>query len=97
MQGGPQVSSHLVNGGVCVCSVALSCPTLCDTIDCRCLCSSWPWNFSGKNIGVGCHFRIPGDFPETGTELHLLCLLLWHADSLPLAPPGKPQNGGAIL
>ena len=39
-----------------------------------------PWNFPGKNTGVGCHF------------LHLLCLLRWQVDSLLLKPPGKPIN-----
>ena len=29
----------------------------------RLLC---PWNFPGKNIGVGC--RPPGDFPDRGTK-----------------------------
>ena len=32
------------------------CPTLCDPMDCspiRLLC---PWDFPGKNTGVGCHF-----------------------------------------
>ena len=36
--------------------VAQSCPTLCDLHGpgpTRHLC---PWDFSGKNIGVGCHF-----------------------------------------
>ena len=30
----------------------------------------------------------PEDLPNPGIEL--LCLLHWQADSLPLAPPGKP-------
>ena len=35
-----------------------SCPTLCDPLDykpSRLLC---PWDFLGKNIGVGCHFLL---------------------------------------
>ena len=38
-------------------SVAQSCLTLCDPLDCipPGLC---PWNFSGKNTGVGCHFLL---------------------------------------
>ena len=32
----------------------------------------------------------PRDLPDLGTEPCLLCLLPWHAGSLPLASPGKP-------
>ena len=38
--------------------VAQLCPTLCDPLDCspsRFLC---PWDFPGKNTGVGCHFHL---------------------------------------
>ena len=49
-----------------------------------------PWNFPGKNTGVGCHFLFQGIFLTQGLNLHLLCLLYWQADSLPLAPPRKP-------
>ena len=31
----------------------------------RLLC---PWNFSGKNTGVGCHFLLQGIFPSQGTN-----------------------------
>ena len=51
--------------------------------------SSCPWNFSGKNTGVGCHFLLQGIFPTQGPNPRLLRLLHWQADSLPLAPPGK--------
>ena len=40
-----------------------------------------PWYFPGKNTGVGCHFLLQGIFP---TQPHLLPLLHWQADSLPL-------------
>ena len=40
--------------------------------------------FPGKNIGVGCHFLLQGIFPTQGSNLRLLCLLHWQADSLPL-------------
>ena len=49
-----------------------------------------PWNSPGKNTGVGCHFLLQGIFLTQGSNLHLLCLWHWQADSLPLAPPGKP-------
>ena len=31
---------------------------------------------------------LQGIFPTQGSDLHLLCLLHWQADSLPLVPPG---------
>ena len=46
-----------------VSEVAQSCRTLCDPMDCsltRFLC---PWDFPGKNTGVGCHF-----LPDPGIE-----------------------------
>ena len=41
----------------------------------------WPWNFSGKDIGVGWHFLLQGIFLTQGSNLHLLH---WKADSLSL-------------
>ena len=38
----------------------------------RLLCS---WNFSGKNIGMGCHFLLQGIFPIQGLNPYYLCLL----------------------
>ena len=48
-----------------------------------------PWNFPGKNTGVGCHFLLQGIFLTQGSNPHLLHRLHWQTDSLPLAPPGK--------
>ena len=67
--------------------------TLCDHTNYGLPGSSSPWNFSGKNTGVDCHFLSPGDLPNLqGSNLCLLCLLHWQSDSLPLAPPGSPIN-----
>ena len=63
-----------------------------------------PWNYSppgssiqgiiqGKNIGVGCHFFLQGIFLTQGSNLHLLHLLRWQADSLPLSHLGGPRCG----
>ena len=41
-----------------------------------------PWDCSGKNTGVGCHFLLQGIFPTQGANLDLLH---WQAHSLPLA------------
>ena len=48
-----------------------------------------PWDFPGKNTGVGCHALLQGIFPTQGSELCLLHLLNWWVDYL---PPGKPSG-----
>ena len=48
-----------------------------------------PWDFSGKNTGVGCHFLLQGIFLTQGSNL---CLLHWQEDSLPLSLLGSPLN-----
>ena len=45
---------------VCVCTHAqaqLLCLTLCDSMDYSCQVPC-PWDFPGKNTGVGCHFFV---------------------------------------
>ena len=46
---------------------------------------------------MGCHSLLQGIFPTQRSNLGLLHLLHWQADSLPLAPPGKPINLPAAL
>ena len=53
--------------------------TLCNSI--RLLC---PWDFPGKNIGVGCHFLLQGIFLTQGLNQHLLSIHDWQVYSLPL-------------
>ena len=43
-----------------------------------------PWDFPGKNTGVGCHFLLQRVFLTQRLNLHLLHFLRWQADSLPL-------------
>ena len=43
-----------------------------------------PWNLLGKNPGVDCHFLLQGIFLTQGSNPHLLHLLHWQEDSLPL-------------
>ena len=43
-----------------------------------------PWNFPGKNTRANCHFILQRIFPTQGLNLHLLSLLHWQVDSLPL-------------
>ena len=66
--------------------------TLCNPADHslpRLLC---PRDSSGKNTGMGCHFLLQGILLTQRSNQQLLALLLWLADSLPLAPPEKPQQ-----
>ena len=60
-------------------------------------CIPCPWDFSGKNTEVGCHFLLQGIFTTQGLNLRLLHLLYWQADSLPLVPPGKPRHIYSVL
>ena len=55
--------------------VVFSCLVMADSLQpqglqhARLLC---PWDFSGKNIGVGCHFLLQRIFPTQGSNLDLL-------------------------
>ena len=53
--------------------------------------------FPGKNTGVGCHFLLQGIFPTQGSNMRLLCLPHWQADSLPLVLSWKPGIGNDNL
>ena len=55
----------------------------------RLLC---PWDFPGKNMGVGCHVLLQGIFLTQGWSLRLLHLLYWQADYLTLSHQGSPDN-----
>ena len=71
---------------VSVSSCHLVVRVFCDPID----CSPWilcPWNFPGKNTGVGCHFLLQGIFL---TQRWNTRVLHWQADSLPLNHQGSP-------
>ena len=68
--------------------VTQSCPTLCDPIlkPTRLLC---PWDFPGKDTGVGCHFLLQGIFPTQGSNLGLLhCRQILY----PLSYQGSPRK-----
>ena len=72
-----------------------SCLTLCDPMEpARLLC---PWDSLGKNTGVGCHALLQGFFPTQGSHPHLLHLLHWQGDSLPLVPSGNPLHATSKL
>ena len=71
------------------CSVTQSCLTLFGPMDCSLLDSS-THGIARQGYWSGVLFPPPGILPTQGWNLHLSCLLHWQADSLPLAPPGKP-------
>ena len=50
-------------------AVTMSCPTLVTPQPVRLLC---PWDFPGKNPGVGCCFRLQGIFQTQGSNPDLL-------------------------
>ena len=41
---------------------------LCDFVDCSLPGLLCPWDFPGKNTGVGCHFLLHGIFPTPGVK-----------------------------
>ena len=53
-----------------------------------------PWDFPGKNTGVGYHFLLQGIFLTQGLNT---CLLHWQADSLPLSYLGNPHFNDVSL
>ena len=49
----------------------------------------FPWNSPGNSTRVSCHFLLHGILLTLGSNLHLLSLLHWQADSLPLSHLGS--------
>ena len=71
-----------MNTDSCCCLVTKLCLTLLQPhglYPARLLC---PWDFPGKNIGVGWHFLLQGIFPTQSLNPRLLH---WQVDSLPLS------------
>ena len=60
------------------------CLPLWDPMDCLSPGSFVHGDSWGKNTGVDSHVLLQGIFPTQGSNLHLLCLLFWQADALPL-------------
>jgi len=48
-----------------------------------------PWDFPGKNTGVGCHFLLQGIFPTQGSNPGLLH---WRQTLYHLSYQGSPRN-----
>ena len=74
-----------------MCLAIQSCLTLCNPTDCSPPGSLCPWDFPGKNTGVGCHFLLQGIFPIQGSNPHLL---RWQADFLFSQPATREATLG---
>ena len=59
----------------CLCLVTQSCLSLCDPFGLKPTRVFCPWDFSGKNTGVGCHFLLWGIFSTQGSNPRLQGLL----------------------
>ena len=76
--------SHVLSG--------LSCPTLCNPMDCSPPDSSVSGDSPGKNTGVGCHALLQRLFPTHGLNPGLPdCEWILYC----LESSGKPENTGA--
>ena len=73
-----------------MCAVTQSCLTLCNSMDCSPPRLLVHGIFQARNPGSS-HFLLQGIFPTQGLNLHLLLLLHWQADSLPLSHLGSPN------
>ena len=73
-----------------ICSVAQSCQTLCNPMDCSPPCSSVYGIFQAR-ILEWLPFPPPRDLPDLGFKPTSLISPSWQVDSLPLVPPGKPD------
>ena len=80
-----------------VCSCALSCRTLCDPMDCSLPGSSVHGILQVSTLEQGCHCLLQGIFLTQGLKLHLLYVLHWQVDSLPLNHLGSPTIKGYYL
>ena len=73
---------------VCACSVVQSLSDFLQAPGLQPVRYLYPWNFPGKNTGVGYHFLLQRIFSTQGLSLCLLYLLHWQMDSLPLCHLG---------
>ena len=74
---------------LCVCSVTQLCLTLCGPTDLSPPGSSVHGIFQAGVLELVAIFLLQGIFPTEGWNLHLLHLLYWQVDSLPLSHLGS--------
>ena len=65
---------------IVVVQLVKSCPTLLQPRELQPMRLLCPWDFLGKNFGVGCNFLFQGVIPTQGSNP---CFLYWQADFLP--------------
>ena len=66
--------------------------TLCDPLCYKPTRFFCPWDFPGRDDGVGCHFLLQGIFQTQGSKPSLLHLLHWQTDSLLLSHLSSPER-----
>ena len=74
---------------MCICSCAQSCPTLCDLLDHSLPGFSVRGIFQARILEQIANSYSMGSSPTQGSNPHLLWLLCWQADSLPLNHMGS--------
>ena len=74
----------------CHCLI-LSCPTLLQSRGLKPIRLLCPWDFPGKNAGVGCHFLLQEIFPTRGLNL-CLCVSCISGGFFTAEPPAKPSQ-----
>ena len=72
-----QVSQASQSMILCMCTQLLSCVWLFTTHGLQPTGLLCPWNFPGKNTGVGCHFLLQGIFPTTLDQTCVSCIGRW--------------------
>ena len=78
---------------VCMCAYKVASVMFDSLPPHRLLCAPLSMGFFRQEYRSGLPCLPPGIFPTQGSNPRLLCLLHWQADSLPLAPHGKPKIG----
>ena len=88
------IRPHFPDEDVCTCSVAKSCLTVCDPMNCSLPGFSVHGVFRAK-CWSGLPFPFPRDLPDPGIKPKSP---VWQVDSLPLTPPGKrmPLKGDIL-
>ena len=82
----PETNTVLQANYVVVAQSLIRIQLFCDPLtQPRLLC---PWDFPGKNIGVGCNFLLQEIFPDTGISC-VSCII--RQNSSPLSHQGSPQ------
>ena len=89
-----KLSAQCVTCACALCSVVSDSFRLNGLLPARLLC---PWDFSGKDTGMGCHFLLQGVFLTEGLNPGLLCFLHCRGILYPLSHWGFPSRLNSIL